>query len=132
LDCPDHLDHQDHLELQDQTVHPVELVDPDQPEPQEMLEHPEAKDPKDHLDHLDPQEPALMSDQQSSWNVQFPMPTRKNVHPILNRSVDPTKNVAVENFAVSMDATWLALIQLSVLRQRTGPHHLLLLDQLDQ
>jgi len=132
LDYLDHLDHQDHLELQEPTVHPVELVDPDQPEPQVMPEPPEVKDPKDHPVHPDLQEPALMSGQPSSLNVQFPMPTRKNAHPTWNRCVDPTKRVVVENCVVLMVATWLVSIQLSVPRQRTGRHHLLLSDQLDQ
>jgi len=108
LDHQDHQVHQDHQDLQDQVVPPVVQVESDHQDPQEIQDQEAKKDPKADPDPQDLLGPALKLDQPSSWSVQFPMPTLKNVHQVLSRSADPTKNAVEENSAASMDATWLA------------------------
>jgi len=104
-----HQVHQDHQDLQEQVVHPVAQVKSEHQDPQEIQDQEEEKDPKADPDPQDLLEPALNQlDQPSSWSVPFPMPILKNVHQVLNRSADPTKNVVEESSAASMDATWLA------------------------
>jgi len=110
-------------------VHPAVQAAWDHLEELEIQEHLVAKDPKDPKDHQDLLEPASNLDQPSSWNALPSKAVQKNVHLLLNRSVDPTQNAVEENSAVSMDATWPAWTPLSAQRRNNGNPRLLLLDQ---